>query len=91
MERDFTIPAKIVELNPAHPLIHDLAAMASRGAQEATLQAIIEQLYDSALLAEGLLPSASGMLPRLQVLMEAAARGAVQTLPATADADKTQE
>jgi molecular chaperone HtpG len=74
MERDFSVPPKIVEINPAHPLIHDLAALASAGDDQETLDAVIGQLYDSALLAEGLLPRPAAMLPRIQALMAAAVR-----------------
>jgi molecular chaperone HtpG len=75
MGRDFSIPEKIVELNPRHPLIHDLAALAQSEREPEVLDACIEQLYESALLAEGLLPTPASMLPRIQKLMEAAARG----------------
>jgi hypothetical protein len=33
---------------------------------------VIEQIYESALLIEGLLPDPAGMIPRIQQLMEAA-------------------
>ena len=74
MERDYTVPAKIMELNRTHPLIHDLANLIASGQEQSTVDAVIEQLYDSALLAEGLHPDPAAMLPRIQALMEAAAR-----------------
>jgi molecular chaperone HtpG len=77
MGRDFSIPEKIVELNPRHPLIHDLAALAQSEREPEVLDACIEQLFESALLAEGLLPTPASMLPRIQKLMEAAAHRGV--------------
>ena len=74
MERDYSVPTKLMELNRTHPLMHDLARLASAETQSATFDAIAEQLYDSALLAEGLHPAPASMLPRIQTLIEAAAR-----------------
>ena len=86
MERDYSVPAKLLELNRTHPLLHDLARLA-RSEQEAPLfDAIVEQLYDSALLAEGLHPAPAAMLPRIQALIEAAARG-TSAAPSSATSD----
>ena len=74
MEREYTVPPKIMEVNRTHPLMHDLAALVQTGAQAETVDACVEQLYDSALLAEGLHPDPARMLPRIQILIEAAAR-----------------
>ena len=76
MDRDYTIPAKLLEFNPSHALVRDLAALATSGEETETFDAVIEQLYDSALLAEGLHPAPATMLPRIEQLMEAAARTA---------------
>ena len=81
MERDYSVPPKLIEINRAHPLIHDLAALTVAGRDVAVADAIIEQLYDSALVAEGLHPAPASMLPRIQTLMEAAARGAQPSTP----------
>lgn len=92
MERDFSVPPKIVEINGTHPLIHDLAAMAVAGQQTTILDACLGQLYDNALLAEGLLTSPAAMLPRIQALVEAAARGARQSDPGrSSDAETVEE
>ncbi len=76
MDRDYTIPAKMLEFNPSHALVRDLAALADSDAHSDLLAAVVEQLYDSALLAEGLHPAPATMLPRIEKLMEAAARNA---------------
>jgi molecular chaperone HtpG len=72
LEKDFTIPPKVVELNPRHPLIKNLAALIAGGEADDLVQPVIEQLYESALLVEGLLPNPAGMVGRIQKLMEAA-------------------
>jgi molecular chaperone HtpG len=67
--REYEVPKKILELNPAHPLLKGLLQVEA----DSTLQPlIIEQIYDSALLVEGLHPDPSSLAPRIQQLMEAA-------------------
>jgi molecular chaperone HtpG len=72
LEKDFSVPAKIVELNRSHPLIRNLARLAGAGQAEAVLDACIEQLYENGLLLEGLHPNPAEMVGRIQALMEAA-------------------
>jgi molecular chaperone HtpG len=75
VERDYKVPPRIMEVNRAHPLVADLARLVESGQDEALAAALIEQLYDSALLLEGLHPNPAEMVGRIQQLMEAAARG----------------
>jgi molecular chaperone HtpG len=74
--QDYEIPKKIMEINRGHQLMADLAALAHSGKNDALLDASIQQLYESALLVEGLLPNPAEMAPRIQLLMEAALRNA---------------
>ncbi len=74
--QDYEIPKKIMEINRGHQLMADLAALAHSGRNDALLDASIQQLYESALLLEGLLPNPAEMAPRIQLLMEAALRNA---------------
>ncbi len=74
--QDYEVPKKIMEINRGHQLIADLAALAHTGRNDALLDASIQQLYESALLVEGLLPNPAEMAPRIQLLMEAAVRNA---------------
>ncbi|HEU5089265.1 MAG TPA: molecular chaperone HtpG, partial [Roseiflexaceae bacterium] len=50
LDQNYKVPARLVEVNRAHPLIVNLAAMIERGEDEAVATALIEQLYDNALL-----------------------------------------
>lgn len=69
LDREFQAPKKVLEINPAHPILQRIAALP----QDDTLaQAAIEQIYENALLIEGLHPDPAGMIPRLQQLIEAA-------------------
>ena len=76
MGQDYEIPKKIMEINRGHQLMADLAALAHNKQNDALLDASIQQLYESALLVEGLLPNPAEMVPRIQLLMEAALRNA---------------
>lgn len=73
LNQDYEVPKKILELNRNHPLIGDLAQLANARPDSPLLKLSIEQLYDSALVQEGLHPNPSAMLPRIQELMEIAA------------------
>jgi molecular chaperone HtpG len=78
MGREFGIPAQILEVNRNHPLIAGLARLATHNPESPLLLLAIEQLYDSALMQEGLHPNPSDMLPRIQALMQIAADAAAQ-------------
>lgn len=67
--KEYEVPKKILELNPSHNILKNLLHLES-GSDLQT--AIIEQLYDSALLVEGLHPDPSSIAPRVQQIIEAA-------------------
>ena len=69
--KEYEVPKKILELNPAHTILKNLLGLESGSDLQ---NAIIEQIYDSALLVEGLHPDPSSMAPRVQQIMEAALR-----------------
>lgn len=69
LEREYEVPKKVLELNPRHPIV---AKLSSLDDNDELGQEIIEQIYDSALLIEGLHPDPASMLPRIQDLMEKA-------------------
>ncbi len=69
LKEDFELPKKVLELNPQHPILLQLNSLPS----EAELgQLIIEQIYENALLIEGLHPDPAGMIDRIQKIIEAA-------------------
>ena len=74
LNEDYEIPKKIVEINRNHPLIVDLAHLTEEKPDAPVVKLSIEQLYDSALMQEGLLPNPADMLPRIQELIEIAVK-----------------
>lgn len=65
---------RILELNRSHPLIAGLAKRAEQQESDPVIAAVTEQLYDNALLLEGLHPNPADMVPRIQKLLEFAAQ-----------------
>jgi molecular chaperone HtpG len=72
--KDYQIPKKILEINRNSPLIGNLSARLTANADDALITPLMEQLYESGLLIEGIHPNPADMIPRIQQLMEAAAR-----------------
>jgi HSP90 family molecular chaperone len=70
--RDYEVPKKVLELNPSHAILKNLAALEADSGLQTLL---IEQIYESALLVEGLHPDPSSMAPRIQKIIEAALSG----------------
>lgn len=69
LDRDFELPKKVLELNPRHPIVKRLNELP----EDSTLALlVIEQVYENALLIEGLHPDPAGMISRIQELMESA-------------------
>jgi len=81
MGREYSVPTKLLELNRGHQLVVDLARIVAERPDDALVGLLFEQLYDNALLLEGLHPNPAAMVSRLQALMEAAARGERSTRP----------
>ncbi len=68
----YEVPKKIVEINGRHPLIANLARLVAADNETPLVDMAIEQLYESALVQEGLHPNPADMLPRIQKLIEMA-------------------
>ena len=73
LNKEYHVPRRVMEINRSHPLIADLARLAAADSKSELLDLSIEQLYDSALVQEGLHPNPAEMLPRIQRLLALAA------------------
>jgi molecular chaperone HtpG len=67
--KEYEIPKKVLELNPSHAILKSLLKLEA-GSELQNI--IIEQIYESALLVEGLHPDPSSIAPRVQQIIEAA-------------------
>jgi molecular chaperone HtpG len=69
LDKDYKVPTKDLELNPRHPLVVRLACLP---AEHPVVPLVIEQVFEDALLIEGLHPEPASMISRIQKIMEAA-------------------
>lgn len=69
LNQDFEVPRKVLEINPRHALLARLNALPEDDPRSSL---VIEQIYEDALLIEGLHPDPAGMISRIQKIMEAA-------------------
>ncbi|KAB8143260.1 molecular chaperone HtpG [Chloroflexia bacterium SDU3-3] len=78
LDRDYKTPARLLELNRSSQLVADLATLIERQPEAEITSILIEQIYDDALLLEGLHPNPANMVDRIAKLMQAAASAAAK-------------
>ena len=71
-EQNYELPKKLLELNRRHPIVANLAQIVAKTDADAIVDATIGQLFDNALLLEGINPNPADMVERIQTLMETA-------------------
>jgi molecular chaperone HtpG len=59
-------PKRILELNPKHELVKNLASMVADAPESEDVATFSELLLDQAMLAEGVVPDPSSLLLRMQ-------------------------
>jgi len=69
-EKEFETPRKILEFNPDHVIVKKLIELYDKTPNDEKIEAIIIQLFQNCLLAEGDLPNPSLMVPRINQLIE---------------------
>lgn len=69
LNKDYQAPKKVLEINPDHPILARLNALPE---DSPLAPLVIEQIYEDALLIEGLHPDPASMISRIQKLMESA-------------------
>ncbi len=70
LDKPFEVPKRILEVNPRHAIIRNMAALSD----DVLVDDVAEQLFESAMLLEGIHPNPADMVPRIEALMEAATR-----------------
>ncbi len=71
LKEDFEAPKKVLELNPRHPILVSLGSLPQ---SDDLSSLVIQQVYEDALLIEGLHPDPAGMIERIQKIIQAAIR-----------------
>jgi molecular chaperone HtpG len=77
LDREFELPVKTLELNPRHPLIHNLSAMIANAPGNPLIDAVVAQVFETALLQDGIHPDPAAMAQQLYLIMQAATASAV--------------
>ncbi len=72
MSKDESIPRKVLEVNPDHPLTRNLLRLYRADTDDALLRQATEQLLESALLLEGYLQDPHLLVARVNTLLEQA-------------------
>ncbi len=72
LDREYELPVKTLELNPRHPLLHNLSAMLAAAPDNPLIDVAVEQLFETALLQDGIHPDPAAMAQRLHLLLQAA-------------------
>lgn len=74
MNKDAAASKKILEVNPSHPIIRNLASRSMLDEKDPMIRTVAEQLYEGALLLEGSLDSTVDFVARMNELIEAATK-----------------
>lgn len=72
LDKNYELPVKTLELNPRHPLMHNLSHLIADDGDDGLIDAVVEQVFETALLQDGIHPDPSSMADRLTLLMQAA-------------------
>jgi len=72
LDREYELPVKTLELNPRHPLMHNLSNMLAANSSDPLVDVVVEQVFENTLLQDGIHPDPAGMAERLTMLMQAA-------------------
>ncbi|MBF0586128.1 molecular chaperone HtpG [Prosthecochloris sp. N3] len=74
MNKDAGAAKKILEVNPSHPIIKNLASRCMLNENDPMIRTVAEQLYEGALLLEGNLDSTVDFVSRMNQLIEEATK-----------------
>lgn len=73
MQKDDSLPVKILEVNRDHPLLRSMLRIYKADAQDRTLTEMTQGLFDSSLLLDGYLKDPQALAARTNTLLEEAA------------------
>lgn len=74
LAKDASIPKKALEINPRHPLVANLQAIASQRPDDPFLTLAVESVFEAALLQDGYLADPHAFVARTYQLLEEASR-----------------
>jgi HSP90 family molecular chaperone len=69
-DKEFEIPRKVLEFNKEHAMVKELVVLCNTDPDNGRIKPVLLQVLDTCLLAEGDLPDAASMVPRINQLLE---------------------
>lgn len=69
MGQDVPVAKRILEINPAHPLIRNLDRMRGEAGNQERIEALVRQVYEGALLLDGTLENPADFVNRMTRMM----------------------
>ena len=91
MNKDMSIPQRIMEINRDHPLVRNLLTIYKKDVNDTHFIRVTEQLYESSLLLEGYLDDAHIMVNRIEDLLENSTEWYVKTLTDNVKSEKKKK
>ena len=88
LAKDTSIPKKVLELNPSHPLIQHLARLAQHSPEDEFLTMSIEGIFEAALLQDGYIADPHSLAERTYRLLEEVSRLRTQEEPSPSSIDE---
>jgi molecular chaperone HtpG len=79
LDQEYQVPKKILEINRQHGLVANLAHLVNVDPDDEIINLTIEQLYENALVIEGLHPNPVSMMPRIQSILELAIESEIES------------
>ncbi|MDD3311647.1 molecular chaperone HtpG [Pseudodesulfovibrio sp.] len=79
VSKDTSIPRKVLEVNPDHPLMRNLLAICEKDENDPFIDQAANQLFESALLLEGYLTDPHALVGRVQDLLTKSSNWYVET------------
>ena len=73
MQRDDTLPVKVLEVNRDHPLLRNMLRMFKADRDDAVLAEMVQGLFDASLLLDGYIKEPQALAARNGKLLEQAA------------------
>jgi molecular chaperone HtpG len=74
MNKNTELPRRVLELNPNHPLIQNLARIAQANTQDPFIERACEQLFEGSMLVDGYLADPHKLVERMNQILEDAAK-----------------
>lgn len=74
MDKNFHMTKRVLEINKDNALIRNLADINRESPESPLIPECCEQLFENAMLMEGIMPDPAKMVPRIQKIMEEASR-----------------